>query len=209
MENLPFTPIQDRVIVEKDPRERLLSSGLIIPHVDDPERQVADERDVAKVLGTGPGKILANGQRRLMSVETGDRVVFGRNKGQMIRYMGRDFCVLLEEHVIGKLQEDDVFVPLGGYIVAESVSNARITEAGVIIPEGDSERDEAYVHSIGPGAIRDDGTREEMVVKRGDLILYNPRMAEPFVCKGKQYIAMRQEHIVCVTNRDPPSRTLN
>lgn len=204
MSALPFRPIQDLVVVAKDATERLLASGLVIPHVnDDPDRQLADDRDVATVLGVGAGKLLTPGEpgrRRPMTIAEGDRIVFGRNKGQSVRYHEVDYLVLREEHIIGRINGNG-FEPLGGYIVAEPVTCEQTTEAGVIIPESADDREEATVLSVGPGDIGDDGKREPIDVIPGDRILFNPRMAEPFLHEGRELLAMRQDHIMCVSNR--------
>jgi len=136
-----------------------------------------------------------------MSVRVGDRIVFGRNKGQSIRYSEVDYLVLREQHIIGRIVEGK-FSPLGGYIVAESVKKDEVTEAGVIVPEVADNREEALVLQVGPGAINDDGVREVPDVQPGDTILFNPRMAEPFLHEGRELLAMLQDHIVCVSNRD-------
>jgi chaperonin GroES len=202
MTSLPFRPIQDLVVVAKSATERLLASGIVIPHVDDnPERQLADDRDVGIVLGCGEGKRLSADSRREMSVAVGDKVIFGRNKGQSIRYNEVDYLVLRENHLIGRLV-DGGFEPLGGYIVAEEISREEITEAGVIVPESADDREEAIVLKVGPGAIDDTGVRVPVDIRPGDQILFNPRMAEPFLHEGRELLAMLQDHIVCVSNRD-------
>src|SRR5262245_10021033 len=112
----PFKPIQDLVIVTVNASERALASGLVIPHVnDDPDRQFADERDVGTVVAAGPGKILKDRSRREMSVCEGDQVVFGRNKGQVIRWHETDYLVLHEEHIIGRLSATALH-PLNDYV---------------------------------------------------------------------------------------------
>jgi chaperonin GroES len=209
--SLPFKPIQDLVVVAKDATERLLASGLVIPHVDDdPDRQLADDRDVATVLAVGAGKLLHSKwggaiSRRPMTVAEGDRIVFGRNKGQSIRFADVDYLVLREEHIIGRLN-DYGFEPLGGYIVAEQVKAEKVTEHGVIVPEIADDREEATVLSVGPGEITDDGKREPIDLIPGDTILFNPRMAEPFMFEGRELLAMRQDHIMCVSNRSLSDR---
>ena len=196
----PFKPIHDVVICKVDPLARELASGIVIPHVSDPDRQETDERDVGEVVAVGEGKKLTADKRRPMSIAEGDKIIFGRNKGQLIRYQEQDYTVLREEHVIGRLTGDG-FEPLGEYIVAEEVKDERTTEAGIIVPElGD--RDEATVVAVGPGKIEDDGTLAAPVVMVGDRILFNPRMAEPFRNSGRELLAMRQEHIVCISNRE-------
>lgn len=198
----PFYPIQDIVIVTVNAAERQLASGLVIPHVnDDPDRQTADERDIGTVVAAGPGRKLTTGARRPMSVAAGEKVVFGRNKGQIIRYHEVDYCVLREGHLIGKMNGHG-FEPLNDYIVAEEKTKEVTTAEGVIVPEF-KDRDEAEVLMAGPGAIADDGALEELTVRPGDVVLFNPRMCEPFEHEGKKFVALREEHIVCITNRDP------
>lgn len=188
-------------MVAKNATERMLVSGLVIPHIDDdPERQLADDRDVGTVLGCGEGKRLNAQQRRAMSVAVGDQIVFGRNKGQSIRYREVDYLVLREDHVIGRIV-DGAFEPLGGYIVARAVKCETKTEAGVIVPELADTREEAVVLMVGPGAIDEHGVRQVPSVQPGDQILFNPRMAEPFLHRGEELLAMLQDHIVCVSNR--------
>ena len=199
---VPFRPIGDIVMCTVNAQERVLASGLVIPHVnDDPERQNADERDVGTVVAVGPGKQLPDKSRRPMSVCAGEKIVFGRNKGQVIRYNNVDYCVLREEHIIGRVNGGG-FEPLLDYIVAERLVHETTSAAGVIVPDP-GDRDEAVVLSVGPGGIGDDGTREELTVQPGDTVLFNPRMAEPFEREGVKYLALREQHIVCVTNRDP------
>jgi chaperonin GroES len=197
--NAPFGPLHDIVIVTVNPTERLLVSGLVIPHVDDPDRQVADERDVGTVVAAGKGKKLTTGDRRPMSIAQGERVVFGRNKGQQIRHNEVDYTVLREEHLIGKLNGHG-FEPLNDYVVAEARAKETTTDGGIVVPEF-KDRDEATVIAVGPGKIEDDGTLTPLLVQVGDTILFNPRMAEPFQYEGRELLAMRQEHIVCVSNR--------
>jgi chaperonin GroES len=197
---IPFRPIQDLIACTVDPAERLLASGLVIPHVSDPERQESDERDVATVVATGDGKRLTASTLRPMSVAVGDRIIFGRNKGQLIRYGEVDYCIVREEHVIGRLNGHG-FEPLGGVIVAEAVRDEVTTDAGLVVPQmGD--RDEAIVVAVGPGTIQDDGSLQAPSVRVGDAILFNPRMAEPFRSDGRELLAMREEHIVCISNRE-------
>ena len=198
----PFSPIQDVVMCEVNAQERVLASGLVIPHVnDDPDRQSADERDVGTVIAAGPGKRLADGTRRAMSVAAGEKIVFGRNKGQLVRYQEHDYCVLREEHIIGRMNGNG-FEPLNDYVVARRLNDEKTTDGGVIVPDA-GDRDEAEVIACGPGAIGDDGRLEPMTVQSGDTILFNPRMAEPFERDGQPFLALREQHIVCITNREP------
>jgi chaperonin GroES len=178
----------------------LSAAGLLIPHVNDPEREESDERDVAEVLGVGDGRLLASGMRRPMSVRVGDRIIFGRNKGQSIRLDALDYCVLREEHVIGRINGHG-FEPLNGVIAAEPIHEERTLDSGVIVPESADERDEAIVVAVGPGDIGDDGELEPTSIRVGDRILYNVRMGEPFRHGERELVALREKHVVCIVER--------
>jgi chaperonin GroES len=198
--SLPFRPIQDIVVCRKDHAERLTAAGLLIPHVTDPDRQWTDDRDIAEVLGAGDGKLLANGMRRPMSVKVGDRIVFGRNKGQSIRLHETDYCVLREEHVIGRLTASGL-EPLNGVVIAQPINGERTLDSGVVVPQSADDRQEAIVVAVGPGDVGDDGELEPTTVRPGDRILYNARMGEPFQQGDQELVAMRESHIVCIVER--------
>ncbi|MGA1393021.1 MAG: co-chaperone GroES, partial [Phycisphaerales bacterium] len=68
-------PLEDRILVKPLEPETKTASGIYLP-------ETAKERPMqGKVVATGPGKMLDNGQRTKPSVKKGDTVLFGKYSG--------------------------------------------------------------------------------------------------------------------------------
>lgn len=86
-------PINDRVVVKPAKAEEKTKSGIIIPDTakEKPQR--------GEVIAVGPGK-----DGNLMTVQTGDIVLYGKYAGQELNYEGEDYLIM---------REDDILVILG------------------------------------------------------------------------------------------------
>ncbi len=86
-------PLNDRVLVKRVESEEKSAGGIIIP---DTAKEKPQE---GRVVAVGPGK-LDKGERLPMSVQVGDRVLFGKYSGTEVNVGG-------EEHTL--LREDEIF----------------------------------------------------------------------------------------------------
>lgn len=59
-----------------------------------------------KVIMTGPGKRLDNGNIRPMSVFTGDRVTWGEWAGQVCTLEGKEYLIIVEQDIMGVLEDE-------------------------------------------------------------------------------------------------------
>jgi chaperonin GroES len=55
-------------------------------------------------VAVGPGKMDANGQRTKMSVQTGDRVMYGKFAGTDVDIDGEEHLVMREEDIMAKVE---------------------------------------------------------------------------------------------------------
>ncbi len=192
--SLPFRPIQDVIICQKQTSETQRASGLVLP-------ELADDRDEAVVLAVGEGKRLASGARRTPTVRARDVIVFPTTRGQRFVYHDIEYIALREEHVIGVVEADGVR-PLNDFVVAEQAPTEHVNPGGqIVIPSTADDRDEATLIACGPGRLKEDGTREPMSLLPGDAVLYNKRMGDHFRLRDRALVAFREEHVVCVTAR--------
>lgn len=107
--NPGIRPILDQVLVKQDPPNDLLESGLYMP-----QGQRDSWRDIGTVVAVGPGKY-ENGTRRELDVKPGDRVLFKRRPASALNGDGleggreewKDMIVLLEEDIIGVIEEEE------------------------------------------------------------------------------------------------------
>lgn len=108
-----FTPLDDQVLIRRDPPETITTGGLHLP-----------ERDVVRplrgtVLAAGPGRWRSDvdpsrypkGSSALrvpLSVSPGEVVLYGRYAGTEVRFDGQDCLVLRESEILGVIGEDAV-----------------------------------------------------------------------------------------------------
>ena len=91
-------PLEDRVLVKPIEAENRTASGLYLP-------ESAKERPIqGKVVATGPGRQLDNGQRADMSVKKGDTVVFAKYAGTEVEIKGDKHLILRESELLGLLE---------------------------------------------------------------------------------------------------------
>ena len=88
-------PLHDRVIVKRLEEEQKSPGGIVIP-------DTAKEKPITgEVVAVGPGKTLDNGDVRALSVQQGDKVLFGKYSGTDVKIADNEWVVMREEDIIG------------------------------------------------------------------------------------------------------------
>lgn len=91
-------PLQDRIIIQRLEGEERSRGGIIIP-------DLAKEKPTqGKVIATGNGKVLDNGEVRPLTVKVGDRILFSKCGGTDFKWEGEEYLILREDEVLGILQ---------------------------------------------------------------------------------------------------------
>ena len=93
-----FRPLHDRVVVRRVEAEEKTSGGIIIP---DTAKEKPQEGEVVAV---GPGARDDNGALVALSVEVGDRILFGKWSGTEVRIDGEDLLIMKESDILGILE---------------------------------------------------------------------------------------------------------
>jgi len=86
--------LHDRVLVKRIETQEQVRGGIIIP---DTAKEKPQE---AEVIAVGPGKLLEDGKRSPMDVQTGDRVLMGKYSGSEIKLNDQDYVILREEEIL-------------------------------------------------------------------------------------------------------------
>ncbi len=91
-------PLEDRILVQPLDPEKKTASGIYLP-------ESAKEKPMqGKVVATGPGKLLDNGERVKPSVKKGDTVVFGKYSGTEIENKNVPHLILRESELLGLIE---------------------------------------------------------------------------------------------------------
>lgn len=92
-------PLEDRILIKPLEPETKTSSGIYLP-------ETAKEKPMqGKVVATGPGKLLENGERVKPSVKKGDTVVFGKYAGTEIEIKGAPHMIMRESELLGLIEK--------------------------------------------------------------------------------------------------------
>jgi chaperonin GroES len=97
MAKMKLRPLDDRVVVEPMESEEKTAGGIVLPDTakEKPQR--------GKVVATGPGRLLDNGQRGELSVQVGDEVIYGKYGGTDIKINGDEVKILRESDILAKV----------------------------------------------------------------------------------------------------------
>ena len=95
---MAVTPLEDRILIKPLERETQTESGIFLP-------ESATEKPMqGKVIATGPGKLLENGERAEPTVKSGDVVVYGKYSGTEIEIKGESQLIVRESELLGLVQ---------------------------------------------------------------------------------------------------------
>lgn len=92
-------PLGDRVIVKPAAKEEITKTGIILPDTIDKERPEQGE-----IIAVGPGRLLENGQRAVMSVRVGDKIVFKKYSPDEVKVEDQEYLVISESDVMAVIE---------------------------------------------------------------------------------------------------------
>ncbi|CAI8322052.1 co-chaperone GroES [Bacteroidota bacterium] len=89
-------PLGDRVLIQADVAEEVTSSGLYIPDT------AKEKPQQGTVIAVGPGKV-ENGTKVEMTVNEGDKVLYGKYAGTEVTIDGNEYLIMRESDIVGIL----------------------------------------------------------------------------------------------------------
>ena len=92
---MAFTPLHDRVLVERVEGEEKTAGGLIIP--DNAKEKPAE----GVIVAAGAGLRDDDGDRIALDVKQGDKVLFGKWSGTEVSVDGKDLLIMKESDILG------------------------------------------------------------------------------------------------------------
>jgi chaperonin GroES len=89
--------------------------------------------------------------------------------------------------------------PLADKVLLKRVEASSVTSGGIVLPDSAKERSSrGEVISVGPGKVKDDGTRSEMSVKKGDIVLFESYAPRDVKLDGQEYLIVDESSIIAV-----------
>ena len=98
---LSFTPIRDRIIIERSEKLDKTKGGLLLVEM---SQEVPSE---GTVIAVGSGEFTEDGDRKPMDTVVGDRVLFPKHGGTDIKLDGEEYIIMHEHEIYGILTTND------------------------------------------------------------------------------------------------------
>ncbi len=96
MKKVHIDPLSDRVVVMPEDAEEKTASGIILPDT------AQEKPQMGKIVAAGPGKVSDNGYVVKMSLNTGDKVLYGKYSGTEITLDGNEVLIMRESDILAK-----------------------------------------------------------------------------------------------------------
>lgn len=91
-------PLGDRIVVEPVEQEEQTALGIFLPET------AKEKPQQGKVIAAGPGARKENGERIVMDVKVGDKVLYARYAGTNIKLDGKEYLILKESDVLAVVE---------------------------------------------------------------------------------------------------------
>ncbi|NQV12205.1 co-chaperone GroES [Candidatus Uhrbacteria bacterium] len=89
--------------------------------------------------------------------------------------------------------------PLGQNVVISLVEDSGTTASGIIVPDAAKDQPErGTVLAVGPGAVLENGQRQEMEVKVGDTVIFKKYAPDEFKIDGEKMSVINASEIIAV-----------
>ena len=92
--------------------------------------------------------------------------------------------------------------PLADKVLVERVEAEAKTAGGIVLPDTAKEKPQrGKIIAVGEGKLLDDGTRREVQVKKGDIVLFTSYAGSDIKMDGKEYLIMDESDIMAVIEK--------
>lgn len=96
---MQLKPLADRVVVKPLDAKETMKSGIVIPDTVEKERPEKGE-----VIAIGPGKMLENGSRSMLTVHVGDKILFKKYGPDEIKIEGQKYLIVEESDILAVIE---------------------------------------------------------------------------------------------------------
>ncbi len=96
---MKIKPLGDHIVVKVLEEEQVTASGIVLPDTVDKEKKAQGE-----VVAVGPGKILESGQRAVMEISVGQKVLFKKWGGDEVEVGDEEYKIISQEDVLAIIE---------------------------------------------------------------------------------------------------------
>jgi chaperonin GroES len=92
--------------------------------------------------------------------------------------------------------------PLADKVLVQRLEAENKTAGGIVLPDNAKEKpQQGKVINVGEGKTLEDGTRQKVQVKKGDVVLFTSYAGTDVKLDGKEYLIMDESDIMAVIEK--------
>ena len=92
--------------------------------------------------------------------------------------------------------------PLQDRVIVKRMEEEQKTSGGIIIPDSAKEKpQQGKILAVGPGKVLEGGTRVDMTMKEGDLVLFGKYAGSEVKIDGDEVLIMREDDILGIIKK--------
>jgi len=89
--------------------------------------------------------------------------------------------------------------PLFDYVLIKPLEEETKTPGGILLPETAKEKPQiGQIMAIGPGGITDDGKKTQMMVRKGQKVMYKKWGGNEIKVQGEEWLLVEQKDILAI-----------
>ncbi|HUT52509.1 MAG TPA: co-chaperone GroES [bacterium] len=92
-------PLHDRILVKQLEEEEKTAGGIIIPDT------AKEKPHQGKIVAVGNGRKLDDGTVQPLGVKAGDRVLFEKYSGAVVKLDGEEYMIMREEEILAVIEK--------------------------------------------------------------------------------------------------------
>ncbi|GJM23512.1 MAG: 10 kDa chaperonin 2 [Planctomycetota bacterium] len=98
-----------------------------------------------------------------------------------------------------KTTKKTAVTPMSDNVLLQRVEAETTTAGGILLPDSAKEKPkEGLVIAVGNGRLKDDGTRTESQLSKGDRVIFSSYAGTEISVDGKDYLIVREDEILAV-----------
>lgn len=92
--------------------------------------------------------------------------------------------------------------PLEDRVLVKQSEAEEKTAGGIVLPDTAKEKPQrGTVEAVGPGKLLDSGSRGEMSLKKGDVVIYGKYAGTEVDVSGQKYVILRESDVLAVLEK--------
>ena len=96
---MKIKPLGDRVVVKVVELEEKTESGIVLPDT------VKEKPQYGEVIAVGSGRVLDNGEKLPLEINTGDKVLYSKFAGTEFKKGNEELLILSEKDILGIIED--------------------------------------------------------------------------------------------------------